>query len=115
MLTSSHLSHPDSTSEKSLRLFCTSSDYYPGNAGQPIPLEFPFHSEINVNNQPIHFKKGLKGKAGTAAPVNLDGGANILKKLSGVANQVYFAHTGPTLNKKTKVPKVSGEGARFVL
>jgi len=92
-------------SQKSLRLFCTSSDYYPSYASQSIPLEYPFHSEIILNSQSIPFKKGLKGKAGTAAPVNLDVTPGALKKLVGLSNLVTFSHQGPSINKKTKVAK----------
>jgi hypothetical protein len=48
----------------------------------------------------------LKGKAGTAAPVNLDVTPGALKKLAGVMNLLTFSHQGPSINKKTKIAKV---------
>lgn len=60
-----------------------------------------------MNSQPVHYKKGLKGKANSAAPADLESG-NAMKKVSGIQNAVNLFHTGPTMNKKTKIPKVSG-------
>ncbi|KAJ9099777.1 hypothetical protein QFC21_003775 [Naganishia friedmannii] len=60
--------------KKEIRLFCTSSDYYPTAiaAGDSVPLEFPYNSEITVDSKVVQFRKGLKGRANTAAPVPLD-------------------------------------------
>lgn len=94
---------------RSIRLFCTSSEYYPASSANmhaAIPLEFPAHAELLVNSHPISFKKGLKGKANTAGPVNMDPNGTTLKKIANVMNTVMFSHQGPSLNKKTKVSKV---------
>jgi hypothetical protein len=95
--------------KKEIRLFCTSSDYYPTciAAGQPAPLEFPYNSEIAVDGKPVTFRKGLKGRANTAAPVALDGPAHPLKKYNMAQSNISMTHIGPSLNKKTKEAKVS--------
>ncbi len=75
-----------------------------------VPLEFPTHAELFVNQNAISFKKGLKGKANTAAPVNMDANGTTLKKVANILNTVAFSHQGPTINKKTKVSKVGTRG-----
>lgn len=94
--------------KKEVRLFCTSSDYYPTciAAGQPAPLEFPYNSEITVDSKTVSFRKGLKGRANTAAPVALDGPTHPLRKYNMAQSNISMAHVGPSLNKKTKEPKV---------
>ncbi|KAJ9118181.1 hypothetical protein QFC22_004085 [Naganishia vaughanmartiniae] len=90
--------------KKEIRLFCTSSDYYPTAiaAGDSVPLEFPYNSEITVDSKVVQFRKGLKGRANTAAPVPLDSAAHRLR--AGQTN-VSVTHVGPSLNKKTKEAK----------
>lgn len=93
--------------KKEIRLFCTSSDYYPTAiaAGESVPLEFPYNSEITVDSKVVQFRKGLKGRANTAAPVPLESPTHRMR--AGQTN-VSVTHVGPSLNKKTKEAKVSG-------
>lgn len=94
--------------KKEIRLFCTSSDYYPTciAAGQSAPLEFPYNSEITVDSKVVTYRKGLKGRANTAAPVALDGPTHPIKKYNMAQSNISMTHIGPSLNKKTKEPKV---------
>jgi hypothetical protein len=88
-------------------LFCTSSEYYPqGDTTSFIPQDFPNNYEILLNTQHLRVTKGLKGKANSTAPVDLMQ-ANAMKWSAGIYNLINFTHTGPTLNKKTKLAKVS--------
>ncbi|KAJ9091575.1 hypothetical protein QFC19_009031 [Naganishia cerealis] len=93
--------------KREIRLFCTSSDYYPTAiaAGDSVPLEFPYNSEITVDNKVVHFRKGLKGRANTAAPVPLDSSSHPVRKSHLAQTNVSVTHVGPSLNKKTKEAK----------
>ncbi|KAI5452495.1 E3 SUMO-protein ligase pli1 [Naganishia albida] len=98
---------PPGQPKKEIRLFCTSSDYYPTciAAGQAAPLEFPYNSEITVDSRVVTYRKGLKGRANTAAPVALDGPTHPIKKYNMAQSNISMTHVGPSLNKKTKEPK----------
>lgn len=67
--------------------------------------DFPNNYEILLNTQHLRVTKGLKGKANSTAPVDLMQ-ANAMKWSAGIYNLINFTHTGPTLNKKTKLAKV---------
>nr|XP_018267423.1 uncharacterized protein I303_01410 [Kwoniella dejecticola CBS 10117]OBR89581.1 hypothetical protein I303_01410 [Kwoniella dejecticola CBS 10117] len=109
--------HPNSHPRHAIRLFCTSSDYYkpPGMpliAGQPIPtnrsipIEFPSNPDIMVDSYPLPFKeKGLRGKAGSAPPFDLEKGQHGLSRVPGRMITITMGHTGPTVGKKKDVAK----------
>lgn len=84
-----------------LRLFCTSSEYYPSNTlkDSPLPIEFPNNCELTLNSTPLKVTKGLKGKANSAPPADLMQ-KSALKQVNGVVNILMFAHIGPSLNKR---------------
>jgi len=100
-------------------LFCTSSEYYPGDGVNVIPMDLPNNYDITLNSHQLKLAKGLKGKAGSTAPVDLmqttSMGTDALKRAEGLFNMVQFSHTGPTMNKKTKTPKVNSENGCPVL
>lgn len=97
---------PQPPVKKDLRIFCTSSDYYPNNMSTrvPTPIEWPHVSEMLVNNRPVgNFKKGLKGQADTAPPLHI--GAEQGLRLDGTVVLGVMTHTGPSINKKTRTAK----------
>lgn len=105
----------------SVRIFCTSSDYYkPPNApfsaanslidNTAIPIEYPSNPDAAVDDLAIPFKeRGLRGKAGSAPPFDLDKGARGFPRAPGRMASVTFGHTGPTTGKKKDVTKVSSD------
>lgn len=101
---------------RSVRVFCTSSEYYPvsaRNTTSGLPIDYPVNPDIVINNHRIDFRKGLKGKANTAAPANLEpSGRSTISKVANLRQHVMFGQSGPSLNKVTKVAKVrlSGKG-----
>nr|XP_019007407.1 uncharacterized protein I206_07858 [Kwoniella pini CBS 10737]OCF46188.1 hypothetical protein I206_07858 [Kwoniella pini CBS 10737] len=109
--------NPKSHPRYAIRLFCTSSDYFrlpgqPAIAGQPmptnrsIPIEFPSNPDIMVDSYPLPFKeKGLRGKAGSAPPFDLEKGQHGLSRVPGRMITVAMGHTGPTVGKKKDVAK----------
>jgi hypothetical protein len=110
---------PEPGKTQALRLFCTSSEYYPGDGVNVIPMDLPNNYDITLNSHQLKLAKGLKGKAGSTAPVDLmqttSMGTDALNRAEGLFNMVQFSHTGPTMNKKTKTPKVSSDNACHVL
>jgi len=78
-------------------------------------MDLPNNYDITLNSHQLKLAKGLKGKAGSTAPVDLmqttSTGTDSLNRAEGLWNMVQFSHTGPTMNKKTKTPKVSSEHA----
>ncbi|WWC86507.1 uncharacterized protein L201_001384 [Kwoniella dendrophila CBS 6074] len=112
--TRDHLkSHP----RYAIRLFCTSSDHYkppgmPALPGQPvptnktIPIEYPSNPDIMVDSYPLSFKeKGLRGKAGSAPPFDLEKTPNGLSRVPGRMTTITMGHSGPTVGKKKDVAK----------
>ncbi|WVW82607.1 hypothetical protein I302_104618 [Kwoniella bestiolae CBS 10118] len=109
--------HPNSHPRYAIRLFCTSSDHYkplgmPALPGQPvptnkaIPIEYPSNPDIMVDSYPLSFKeKGLRGKAGSAPPFDLEKSPNGLSRVPGRMTTVAMGHTGPTVGKKKDVAK----------
>ncbi|WWC99949.1 hypothetical protein V866_006858 [Kwoniella sp. B9012] len=109
--------HPNSHPRYAIRLFCTSSDHYkplgmPALPGQPvptnkiIPIEYPSNPDIMVDSYPLSFKeKGLRGKAGSAPPFDLEKAPNGLSRVPGRMTTIAMGHTGPTVGKKKDVAK----------
>jgi E3 SUMO-protein ligase PIAS1 len=108
----------DSSSQKprhSIRLFCTSAEHYRPqySYGQPpttrsIPIEYPSQPEVLYDDAPVIFKdKGLRGRAGTAPPLDVATSRKGINLLPGRLTTVQFAHMGPTLKKQSGPAKVS--------
>jgi hypothetical protein len=95
-----------------VRLYCTSSEHYkPPNLGyqqatahitnKNIPIEYPGQPEVFVDDYLIPFKeKGLRGKPGSAPPLDLDKSSRKLVRQPGRMASVSMSHMGPSLNKK---------------
>lgn len=72
-----------------------------------IPIEYPNNPDVYVDEYGLPFKeRGLRGKAGSAPPFDLDKGAKGLPKVAGRMTSVSMAHTGATVGKKKDVSKV---------
>ena len=96
----------------SLRLFCASSDHYrptsaPYTASTAhirniaIPIEYPSNPDVSIDYQNVPFKqRGLRGKPGSAPPLDLGSSANGLSLNTGRMTSFVFGHTGPTSKKK---------------
>ncbi|WWD17629.1 hypothetical protein CI109_102070 [Kwoniella shandongensis] len=109
--------NPGSHPRYAIRLFCTSSDYYrpsgmpvqPGQglvSNRNIPIEYPSNPDVSVDNYNLSFKeKGLRGKAGSAPPFDLEKGPNGLSRVPGRMINVIFGHSGPTVGKKKEFSK----------
>ncbi|WVR06101.1 hypothetical protein IAU60_003130 [Kwoniella sp. DSM 27419] len=104
--------NPNQHTRYAVRLFCTSSDHYrpPGHPLYPgqipptnrsIPIEFPANPHISVDHQDLSFKeKGLRGKAGSAPPFDLEKGPGGLSRAPNKITYITFGHSGPTVGKK---------------
>ncbi|WVQ97301.1 hypothetical protein IAU59_004412 [Kwoniella sp. CBS 9459] len=104
--------HPNASPRYAIRLFCTSSDYYrppgmplfPGQiapTNRNLPIEFPSNPDCAVDNYGLTFKeKGLRGKAGSAPPFDLEKGPNGLSRVPNRPTYVTMGHSGPTVGKK---------------
>ncbi|WVF70628.1 hypothetical protein IAT40_005421 [Kwoniella sp. CBS 6097] len=103
---------PNASPRYAIRLFCTSSDHFrpPGMALFPgqiaptnrkLPIEFPSNPDCSVDNYGLSFKeKGLRGKAGSAPPFDLEKGPNGLSRVPNRPTYVTLGHSGPTVGKK---------------
>lgn len=112
-------SDPRSRPVYSVRLFCASSEYYrPVNMQVPpgvpipnnrnVPIEYPTNPDVIVDSHSIPFKeRGLRGKAGSAPPLDLDKSSRGLVRTAGRMASVSMGHTGPTVSKKKEFSKVS--------
>lgn len=110
-------SDPRSRPAYSVRLFCASSDYYrpPGMAPYPgvpvpsnrcVPIEYPTNPDASVDSHTVPFKeRGLRGKAGSAPPLDLDKSSRGLVRTPGRMASLIMGHTGPTPTKKKEFSK----------
>ncbi|KAF8078677.1 PINIT domain-containing protein [Lyophyllum atratum] len=105
-LTNDHLAKLKSPNSKyQLRLFCTSSIFYPGphsfrSNHVPCPIEFPPTCEVRVNNVQLTANlKGLKKKPGTAPPPDI-GKYCRLTTLANKIEMVYVNSQQPVQSKK---------------
>jgi E3 SUMO-protein ligase PIAS1 len=81
-----------------------------------LPIEYPSVPEVHVDEYPIPFKeRGLRGKAGSAPPFDLNRSTRGIVLLPGRMMNVAFAHSGPTTGKKKDQSKVSGCASAGVL
>lgn len=72
-----------------------------------VPIEFPNNPDAMLDDHMVPFKeRGLRGKAGSAPPLDLDRGSRGLIRMAGRMASLSVGHTGSTLNKK-KEAKVS--------
>lgn len=69
-------------------------------------MDLPNAPDLIVNSVVVPMKKGIKGKPNTAPPADLENGGVSTLRFTGVKQQVTFGQTGPSMNKKTKAPKV---------
>lgn len=112
-------SDPRSRPVYSVRLFCASNEYYrPPNMhhhppGMPVPnnrnvpIEYPTNPDVLVDGQVVPFKeRGLRGKAGSAPPLDLDKSSRGLVRMAGRMAAVTMGHQGPTPSKKKELSKV---------
>ncbi|OCF32849.1 hypothetical protein I316_05485 [Kwoniella heveanensis BCC8398] len=66
-----------------------------------LPIEFPSNPDCAVDNYGLAFKeKGLRGKAGSAPPFDLEKGPNGLSRVPNRPTYVTVGHSGPTVGKK---------------
>lgn len=73
-----------------------------------LPIEYPSVPEVHVDEYPISFRdRGLRGKAGSAPPFDLDKSVKGLQLVPGRMTSVAFGHMGPTVGKKKDQAKVS--------
>ncbi|GMK54141.1 hypothetical protein CspeluHIS016_0107270 [Cutaneotrichosporon spelunceum] len=110
-------SDPHSSPLYSVRLFCASNDYYrqPGMAGPPgqpvpsnrqVPIEYPANPDVLVDSHVVPFKeRGLRGKPGSAPPLDLDKSSRGLVRMAGRMASVCMGHTGPTASKRKEYSK----------
>ncbi|KAL1408855.1 E3 SUMO-protein ligase pli1 [Vanrija albida] len=110
-------SNPRSRPLYSVRVFCASSDYYrPSNmplapgmtpvSNRNVPIEYPLVPDVMLDDHMVPFKeRGLRGKAGSAPPLDLDKGSKGLIRIAGRMATMTFGHTGPTVGKKKELSK----------
>ena len=66
-----------------------------------LPIEYPSNPDVTVDHQVIPFKqRGLRGKPGSAPPLDLGSGNQKLNVSGSRMTSVVFGHTGPTQKKK---------------
>ncbi|KAL7419222.1 E3 SUMO-protein ligase pli1 [Cryptotrichosporon argae] len=104
--------NPAGTPQHSVRIFCASSDYFrpqnlPSNPynehvnNRRIPIEYPSNPDAAVDGYSVPFKdKGLRGRPGSAPPLDIDKGTHGLTRIAGRMASVTMGHTGPTIGKK---------------
>lgn len=109
---------PRSRPHYSVRLFCASSEYYrPPNMAPPpgmpmpsnrqIPIEYPGNPDVILDGHMVPFKeRGLRGKAGSAPPLDIDRSSRGLIRMPGRMASISMGHTGPTVSKKKEYSKV---------
>lgn len=74
-----------------------------------LPIEYPSVPEVHVDEYPLSFReRGLRGKAGSAPPFDLDRSSKGLVLQPGRMTAVAFGHMGPTTGKKKDQSKVRG-------
>jgi E3 SUMO-protein ligase PIAS1 len=72
-----------------------------------IPIEYPNAPDVTVDDSPISCKeRGLRGKAGSAPPFDLDKSSRRLTRMPGRLATIVMGHSGPTVSKKKEVAKV---------
>ncbi|OWZ76909.1 E3 SUMO-protein ligase PIAS1 [Cryptococcus neoformans Bt85] len=110
---------PQTPPHYSLRLFCTSSDHYRPTSvharhippSTNIPIEYPGNPEVSIDGTILPFKeKGLRGKAGSAPPFDLDKPINVavggrVALVPGRLIGVNVGHRGPTTGKNKSQSK----------
>lgn len=84
-------------------------------AGQPgipppsnrnVPIEYPNNPDVVVDDHLVPFKeRGLRGKAGSAPPLDLDKGSRGLSRIPGRSTIVIMGHQGPTVTKNKNISK----------
>jgi hypothetical protein len=99
----------------SVRLFCCSSDYFRAPheritamntaiTNRNIPIEYPSVPDVRVDDMSIPFKeRGLRGKAGSAPPFDMNKSARGLQFVPNRLASVSFGHTGATTGKKKDI------------
>lgn len=111
-------SSPNDIPQYSVRLFCTSNDHYrqPGAytsntahiTNKKIPIEYPNTPDFVMDDYHLRYtERGLRGKPGSAPPVDLHRTSRGISLVPGTLRSVVFGHTGPTTGKKKDVAKVS--------
>lgn len=74
---------------------------------QHIPIEYPSNPEAYLDGSHVPFKeRGLRGKPGSAPPVDLGKSLQGLILAPGRMTSVTMGHAGPTTGKKKDVAKV---------
>lgn len=72
-----------------------------------MPIEYPNTPDLTMDGYSIPFKeKGLRGKAGSAPPLDLDKTPKGLPKTPGTMIHGVMGHVGPTVGKKKDMSKV---------
>lgn len=73
----------------------------PPVTNRAIPIEYPVNPDCMVDDHMVPFKeRGLRGKAGSAPPLDLDKGSRGLVRIPGRMGSLIMGHTGPTVGKK---------------
>ena len=71
-----------------------------------IPIEYPVNPDCMVDDHMVPFKeRGLRGKAGSAPPLDLDKGSRGLVRIPGRMGSLIVGHSGPTVGKKKELSK----------
>lgn len=71
-----------------------------------IPIEYPVNPDCMVDDHMVPFKeRGLRGKAGSAPPLDLDKGSRGLVRIPGRMGSLIMGHNGPTVGKKKEMSK----------
>lgn len=75
-------------------------------SNRSIPIEYPNNPDVTLDDYTVPFKeRGLRGKAGSAPPLDLDKGSRGLARVPGRMMNLVMGHQGPTLSKNKSVSK----------
>ncbi|EJT49282.1 chromosome condensation-related protein [Trichosporon asahii var. asahii CBS 2479] len=78
----------------------------PPVTNRSIPIEYPTNPDCMVDDHMVPFKeRGLRGKAGSAPPLDLDKGSRGLVRIPGRMGSLIMGHNGPTVGKKKEMSK----------
>lgn len=78
----------------------------PPVTNRQVPIEYPINPDVSVDDHPLPFKdRGLRGKAGSAPPFDLDKSHRGLVRIAGRMASIAVGHTGPTVTKKKEYTK----------
>lgn len=73
-----------------------------------IPIEYPSNPDCMLDDHMVPFKeRGLRGKPGSAPPLDLNKGSRGLALVPGRMATLQMGHTGPTVGKKKEQSKAS--------